>query len=75
MKYKVVPFSAAISSTQNAAHLIAEVENIISRETAAGWEYVNVTQLQTFRSGSAGCFGIGATPGQTITTEFIVFRQ
>jgi hypothetical protein len=75
MKYKVVPFSAAISNTQDASHIASQVESIISREAAAGWEYINVTQLQTFKAGSSGCFGLGATPPITITTEFVVFRQ
>ncbi|MSU63553.1 MAG: hypothetical protein EXS31_14345 [Pedosphaera sp.] len=75
MKYKVVPFSAAVSNKQDASHVESEIENIISRESAAGWEYMNVTQLQTFKAGSNGCFGLGATPATTMTTEFIVFRQ
>ena len=75
MTYKVVPFSAAVSSTQDASHLASQVEGIISSYTSSGWEYVGVHQLQTFKAGSSGCFGLGATPPTTITTEFIVFRQ
>lgn len=75
MKYKVVPFSASVSSTQSGAQIASEIENIITREVAGGWEYVGVHQLQTFKAGSAGCFGLGATPPTTVTTEFVVFRQ
>lgn len=75
MKYKVVPFSAAVSNTQDASHLVSQVEDIISTNASNGWEYVGVNQLQTFKAGSNGCFGLGATPPVTITTEFIVFRQ
>jgi ribulose bisphosphate carboxylase small subunit len=75
MKYKVVPFNAAVSSGQAASQIASQVESIITREVDAGWEYVGVHQLQTFRAGSAGCFGLGATPPSTTTTEFVVFRQ
>ena len=75
MKYKVVPFAAAVSNTQDASQLASQVESIISTHAASGWEFVSVSQLQTFKAGSNGCFGIGATPSTTVTTEFIVFRQ
>jgi hypothetical protein len=75
MKYKVVPFSAALTNTQDASHLAASVEGIISSHAASGWEYVGIHQLQTFKAGSSGCFGFGATPPITTTTEFVVFRQ
>ena len=75
MKYKVVPFSAAVSNTQDASHIASQIEGIITSYASSDWEYVGVHQLQTFKAGSNGCFGIGATPSTTITTEFIVFRQ
>jgi hypothetical protein len=75
MAYKVVPFTAAVSNTQDSSHLAAQIEDIISSHTSSGWEYVGVHQLQTFKAGSSGCFGLGATPPTTVTTEFIVFRQ
>lgn len=75
MTYKVVPFSAAVSSTQDASHVASQIEDIISTHAADGWEYAGVHQLQTFKAGSNGCFGLGATPAAMITTEFVVFRQ
>jgi hypothetical protein len=76
MQYKVVPFSAAVSSTQDASHVASQIESIISTHVSSGWEYVGIHQLQTFKAGSNGCFGIiGVTPATTITTEFVVFRQ
>jgi len=75
MTYKVVPFSAAVSNTEGASHLASQVEGIISSYASSGWEYVGIHQLQTFKAGSSGCFGLGAAPPTTITTEFIVFRQ
>jgi hypothetical protein len=75
MQYKVVPFSASVASTQDASHVASQVESIISSNATNGWEYVDVHQLQTFKAGSSGCFGLGATPPTTITTEFVVFRH
>jgi hypothetical protein len=75
MTYKVVPFRAAVSNSGDASDLVSQVEGIISSYTSSGWEYVGVHQLQTFKAGSMGCFGLGATPATTITTEFVVFRQ
>jgi len=70
-----VPFSAFVSSTQDTSHLASQIEGIISTYTSSGWEYVGIHQLQTFKAGSGGCFGLGATPSTIITTEFVVFRQ
>jgi len=75
MTYKVVPFNAAVSATQDSTHLAAMIEGIISTHASAGWEYVGVHQIQTFRAGTSGCFGLGATLPTTIASEFIVFRQ
>jgi hypothetical protein len=76
MTYKVVPFSAALSNTEDASHLAAQVESIISSYGSDGWDYVGIHQLQTFKAGSSGCFGlIGATPPVTVAIEFIVFRK
>lgn len=74
-RYKVVPFSAAVSSHEDPSHLAAQVEGIISSYASRGWEYVGVHQLQTFKAGSSGCFGLGATQPTSITTEFVVFRR
>jgi hypothetical protein len=75
MQYTVVPFTAAVSSSGSAGQIVSQVESIISTNAASGWEFVGVYQLQTFKAGSAGCFGLGATPPFTITTEFVVFRK
>ncbi len=40
MNYKAAPFSAALSNTEDASHLAAQVESIISRHASDGWEYV-----------------------------------
>lgn len=73
--YKVVPFSATLTSTQDASAVASNLENLISQYTSMGWDYVGVHQVQSFRAGSNGCFGIGGSQPTTITTEFVVFRQ
>jgi hypothetical protein len=75
MQYKVVPFAAAVASHQDSSVVASQIEGIISNYTSNGWEYVGIHQLQTFKAGDNGCFGLGATPPITITTEFVVFRQ
>ena len=71
MQYKVVPFTAAVSNTGSASNVASQVESII---TSSDMEFVGVYQLQTFKAGSNGCFGLGATPPTTITSEFVVLR-
>ena len=75
MQYKVVPFAAAISNTGDASTLASQVENLISSHASNGWEFDGVYQLETYKAGSSGCFGIGATPATTIPSEFIVMRK
>ncbi len=75
MTYKVVPFAAAVGSNQHASQVASQVEGIITSYTSSGWEYVGIHQLQTFKAGSNGCFGLGASTAIIVTTEFIVFRQ
>ena len=80
MKYKVIPFTASVSSHQIASAgssaIASQIETLINAETSDGvWEYVGVNQLQTIKAGSSGCFGFGATPETTVTTEFVVFRK
>jgi hypothetical protein len=75
MHYKVVPFSASIGNTQNSSAVASQIESLISSYTSSGWEFVAVHQLETYKAGSNGCFGLGATPPMTLTTEFIIFRQ
>jgi hypothetical protein len=74
MQYKVVPFTAAVSSTEDASNVAFQVQSIIDSYASTGWEFVGVYQLQTFKAGSSGCFGFGATPPTSITSEFIVLR-
>lgn len=68
MSFKVVPFS----QSQNPA---TELENIIKTQEASGYRYVNHQYSDKLQPGSAGCFGIGATPASTIHVGFVVFEK
>jgi len=75
MQYKVVPFAAAIANHQAASAVAEQIQSLIASHVSNGWEYVDIHQLETFKAGSNGCFGLGATPSITTSVEFIVFRQ
>lgn len=75
MNYKVVPFTANITSTDNASAAAAQLESLISSHTASGWEYVRLEHVDTYVAGTGGCFGLGATPGRSTSVLMAVFRQ
>ena len=75
MRYQVVPFAAAVANDQDATRIAAKLEALIQTQANAGWEYVGVHQLQTFKAGTNGCFGFFAKHPETITSEFVVFKQ
>ena len=75
MKYKVVPFTASITSTAGATAAASQLESLIDSHTAEGWEYLRLEHVDTYVAGSAGCLGIGATPGRNISIAMAVFRK
>jgi len=75
MNYKVVPFKASISNTDDASAAAHQLEGLISTQAGAGWEYVRLEKVDTFVAGSSGCFGLGATPGQNTSIAMAVFRK
>ena len=40
-----------------------------------GWEFMGLENVDTYISGTAGCMGIGATPGQSVSYSMAVFRK
>lgn len=66
--YKVVPFNPS-------DNVPSSLQRIIDSETANGWKYVNHQYSDKLKPGSAGCFGIGATPDSTIHVGFVVFEK
>lgn len=68
MQYKVVPFPQS-------KDINSYLQHIIDTEVANGWKYVNHQYGQYSTSGSAGCFGFGASPGRTFHIGMIVFEK
>lgn len=64
--YKVVP----LNQTDNVPNAL---QNIIDSESSNGWRYVNHQYSDKLKPGSAGCFGIGATPDTTIHVGVVIF--
>ena len=66
--YKVVPFNQS-------NNISVSLQSIIDREAEYGWKYVNHQYSDKLKPGSAGCFGIGATPDATIHVGFVIFQK
>jgi hypothetical protein len=69
MTYKVVNFNPKGSDAA------AQLESIISINTASQWTYVETTMISTYIPGSDGCFGVGAKPGYNQTQHIVVFKK
>ena len=69
MEYKVVPFNP----TNNAVG--QELQNIIDKETTNGYKYISHEYSDKLKPGSAGCFGIGASPDVVMHVGFVVFGK
>jgi hypothetical protein len=68
MSFKVVPFR----QTDNVP---GDLQRIIDSESASGWKYVSHQYSDKLRPGTAGCFGIGATPDTTTHVGVVVFEK
>ena len=75
MKYKVVPFVAAINQADGPSMAAKQLEELINDYSAEGWEYLRLENLETYVAGSSGCFGFGATEGTTTTVSLAVFKK
>jgi hypothetical protein len=76
MQYKVIPFVAAVAARDNAtAGAAAQLEALVSQMAADGWVYVRLEQVETHIAGTSGCFGLGATPAQSISLSMAVFQK
>jgi hypothetical protein len=75
MEYRVVPFSADVSSHQGGPAAASDLQSLINSEASNGWEFVDFEQVQTYKAGSSGCFGtsIGATEPETFTVTMVIF--
>ena len=75
MEYRVVPFSADVGSHEGGSEAASNLESLIQKMAADGWEFVDFEQVQTYKAGSSGCFGFFATEGETFTITMVIFRK
>lgn len=73
--YQVVPFVASVGTNEGGAQAAAQLEALIKNYSDKGWEYVRLESVETYVAGSAGCFGIGATPAQLVSYSMAVFKH
>lgn len=75
MEYKVVPFIANIQSQQGSEGVSEQLESVILTYANEGWDYIRMENVETFISGTTGCFGYGAQPSRMTTYSMIVFKK
>ena len=75
MEYKVVSISPNINRGDSGSKLATELESVIQKYAADGWEFVDVETLSTWVNGSSGCFGLGAQPGYSLDFQMVVFQR
>ncbi|MBN4047343.1 hypothetical protein JYU05_02260 [bacterium AH-315-P13] len=76
MEYKVIPFVASIDSKKgNSTHVADQLEEIIKHHSNQGWKYIRLESVSTFVQPDAGCFGLGAKPSFTTSSQMIVFSK
>lgn len=73
--YKVVPFVASVQANEGAGAAARQLQDLCNANLADGWEFMGLENVDTFVAGNAGCFGIGATPGQAVSYSMAVFRR
>ena len=74
MEYKVVSIKP-VQVDGNAMQVAQDLENLIKKYHAEGWQYVRVESLKTWVTGDKGCFGFGATQGYYVENQMIVFTK
>jgi len=79
VEYRVIPVNLNVVMDQGSPGASKQVEKIINQETARGWEFVSLENIELVVTdpGNKGCFGIGATPQTNKITRFdmAVFRK
>lgn len=74
-EFRVVPFVANVSSKEGAAAAARQLQDLCNANIGEGWEFMGLENVDTYIAGEAGCFGIGATPGRTVSYSMAVFRR
>lgn len=73
--YQIIPFTAQITRDDHSGKVAAQMQQIIDRQVADGWEYSHMDTVQTAVAATKGCFGIGAQPGYLTSYNVLVFRK
>jgi len=78
-EYLVVPFNASLMRGEGPGKAANQLSELINGHARAGWQYVRMETIRTTVTtpGSAGCFGIGATPTlvEPIEVYVVVFSR
>ena len=78
MKYKAIPFVGSLDQNKklSSQHVAEQLEEIITKYSADGWEYVRLESVSTWVAPDNGCFGIiGTKPGYSTSRQVIVFKR
>lgn len=76
MKYKVVPFVAAIEFKNGTSdHVAQQLETLINKYSLEGWNYIRLEGVSTYVGPDNGCFGFGGKPGYSTTKQMVVFSK
>ncbi len=75
MEYKVVPFNAVIGQKDGASQAANQLQSLIDKMKAEGWEYVEMANIDTYVEGTSGCLGFGAKPGYNASVAAVVFKK
>ncbi len=76
MEYKVIPFTATLDQKKETKAVVAlQLENLINRYSADGWNYVRLESVSTYIQPDNGCFGFGAKPGYMSSYQMVVFSK
>jgi len=75
MEYKVLPFNASLKRGDSADGVAQQLQQLIDRQLAEGYEYVGLEEITTEIEPDNGCFGIGAKPGFTVSVSVAVFKK
>jgi hypothetical protein len=75
MEYRAIPFNASIATGGSSADAARQVQEVINKQAAEGWEFVNSDNIATTVQGTSGCFGLGAQPPAQTSVLVLFFKR
>ena len=73
MEVKVIPFVANVTDVNPSATAATQLEALINSTTQDGWEFINISSMQTSVK-ATGC-GTGNKPPVTTSIQLLIFRK